>query len=242
MLSAPSLAVSFKPFDTRAFLPQEAPSAVILAILRELPVLTFDELSHKGDPATHEPECGSLEGCLLSLSEHPDDWDEIARTLKGSIWTVRLPDEPLRLIDVLRISRKSRSALRRAALELGLIRKVFGYKVSWWDDESECTRYYTTCVKSEADFELELEEGRTVSRTVVYLAKSRLGSYWGIRHSTRDFASDDVQCATISYFAEWASLHHGLWWQDDYDPADLSCPRGGIFQSLLPCVEVAPAL
>ena len=238
-ITAPS-AVRFRPFDTRALLPRQMPDASVRALVASLPVITFKQLTHKGNPSRHKPECNSYEGCLLSVSEHPDEWDEIVRGLKGKVWNVRLPDSPLRLIAMRRIPGKVREALRKVGITLGLIRETQGYKISWWDDEDEATRYITTCDKEEADAEMG-EEGRTLTRHTLYLATPKLARYWGLRHGKGSLGDQDASEALLAYLVEWNGTHHGLWWQDAYAPARLACPRGALFQSVVSKNELSPA-
>ena len=238
-MAAPA-APQFKPFDTKSLLPAEKPSAEVQVIVAALPVVSFEELMHRGEPSDHKPASDSHEGCLLSVSEHPDEWQQIARTLKGDDYVIQLPGGPLRLVDMHKIRPKTRTALRKLGIALGLVQKTKGYKISWWDDEAEDTYFYTTCEKSEADAEAG-EEGRTVTSQMVYLTTPKLATYWGLRHGVTAISSHDTLCALISYLAEWSGSHHGLWWQDTYDPASLSCPRGGLFQSVLSGIEITPA-
>lgn len=239
-MTATCAAVKFRPFDTRALLPAGKPNAVVRALVAKFPVITFDELMHKGAPSKHKPDCDSLEGCLLSVSEDPDAWDEIFRGLKGQVWNVRLADSPFRLIAMRRIRGAVRRSLREVGISLGLIRKAAGYRISWWDEDDEATRYITVSSKREADSEMQ-EEGRTLTKQDLYIATPKLARYWGLRHGKSDLGERDADEALAAYLAEWTGTHHGLWWQDAYAPERLSCPRGGLFQSVLARLEVASA-
>lgn len=230
--------LAFHPVDIRQFLPRERPPVAVRTAIAKLPIMKFDKLEHVGSPDEHKPN-SSLEGCLLSVSLHPEEWMVIARSLKGTTWALSLYKEKLRLIDFHGIKARARKnatrpsgeSLLQLALQHGLVCKTKGYHISWYDDEAEDTRYIAITDREEAELEAQ-EEGRTMKVVDIHIATPKLEAYWMARHH-ESMGSQEADMAALAYLAEWCNFHHGIWWEDTYDPHNLSCPRGGLFQSTL---------
>jgi hypothetical protein len=230
----------FQSFKILDWLPTKTPPNEVIDFIASLPTRTFNTLLHRGDPKKHKPNSDSHEGCLLSVSEDPDAWGGIARCLKGESWQLSLPNSPLILVDCHRLKVRSKKApswakLRQLAVALELVRPITGYRVSWYDDECDDTRFFEFTNKAEAV--KELDEDRILKTVQLYVALPTLAAYWTLRHKQK-IETHDTNDAALAYLGEWCSLHHGLWWNDLYDPSQLSCPRGGIFQSVVSKLEI----
>lgn len=182
------------------------------------PTVTLDHVWHVGtlDPA--ERAHGSYEGDGLSVSLHPDGWAHIAR-LGGPTWQFSLPAGPLTLLDA---HACDRDAIMRWACERGWVRREAAYAVTYFDDEFDAEM---TMVVSDHDEALAeaAEREADLSATEQWVATDA-------HPCTRPDLMDagDVSDQTLVEWVRHATDLHGVWWEEDYAPQRLSCPRGAL--------------
>lgn len=166
----------------------------------------------------------SYEGAGLSISLHPDDWQQIAR-LSGPVW--QLDTNGLRFMSRHDLDEAQTAvAVAWAASEsLVEIREMWLYPTGENDNGDATFAYAATY--DEAKNELAWfedndsePEARQVPVATVLLAE-RTGQQF---HPDEDVTDD-----ALILFAETHLDVDGIWWEDDYDPDVLSCPRGVIF-------------
>ena len=204
----------------------------------KIPLVTFTHIFHVGDlegePAIHD---ASHEGKCLSVSIHPEEWAEIAQLGGGETYRLER-DTPLLLVDCHRIKKPQMAEIMKQAESIGLVSPLTMWK-SWTSDESGewCFSLYGSKIEADAaNEETEKEEGNPgVSPTEEFAASPALNSYWHARNTdpTRQMSPFEVRDAVLAFAVEHTTALDGLWWQDDYDPAGLSAPRGGLFQRTL---------
>lgn len=190
------------------------------------PVVAFDEVFHVGDLDPSGRKAESYEGSGLSISIHPDEWARIARLGSPSRWQVTRPDgSPLKFAAWHDVPDADRDSLRQWAAEQGWVEERKVYQVSWFDDELDDTM--TTDFTDRDDAEAEADamdvdvETVTVWRATTAFPEGRIPS--------------NVD-PTDALLAVWVRQQRpdldGVWWDDTYNPAALSCPRGVLVHSL----------
>ena len=162
----------------------------------------------------------SMEGPLRSCSSWPEDWRAIARLGPAPVWTVqRMDGTPLALVNFRRLGRPDKTRWLTKAVALDLIRPATLYKAQVGEDQ------HTFC--------LTMEEARQESEGWVrpvkgWLPRRGLNLFW---HGSEEkkvspfFAVD----AAFTFLAKQIPMVDGIWWNDSYDPGNLSAPRVGIF-------------
>lgn len=196
------------------------------------PLFTIDSVFHVGslDPADKGRHTQSLEGSGLSVSVHPDEWAMIARLGGNPTWTVRRCDlAPIRFLDAHRAEQDVCDEIVAWATLAGLIEPTVAWSVTWDDPDDGPSQMLCD---TEADALLEADpdfyDDRTVSRVDDWACtdtmRARLDHFCPIGFG--------VTFATLCW-AEDVAGTDGVWWNDRYDPAALSCPRGVIHRSRL---------
>lgn len=215
-----------------------------MAASLELPTLRFPVVYHVGDLANQSEQVrSSQEGAMLSVSLHPEEWMEIAR-IGGDIHALRKEQAAIELLDFHELSKADRKTLLAAAEERGLITPHKMWKAPQWDEESEEWRFSLCDTKREAEDESSeyVDEdgfpGVTPSRE--WKASPELAAYWNARQASPRSTIDPMMCrdAAIACVVEQSTSLDGIWWQDDLAPESLSAPRGGLFQRVVPQLNV----
>lgn len=200
---------------------------------KPVPVVTFDggedeTLWHVGtleQGDKHSQFSGSYEGAGLSVSRHPEEWRGIAG-LPGSDWQCDLGDN--RFLDRWQLSKGQERAVENWAIEAGLLEPVTRWEVRWHDDELgrdvsiHCDSYDEAL--TEAD-----DDPQAITETRALAVTPRLSSFTGTPAGDTASAFD----LSLTAYAEAETDFDGVWWEDDYDPVALSCPRGVILPSRL---------
>lgn len=176
-------------------------------------------LTHVGTLNPDDKQSWSLEGQGLSVSQHPEDWADIAR-LGGPTWRIGGP-EP-RFLDAHRLDEEQRSAITDWAVNAGYVEVKPAWKVTSYDDEWEQERFGIFLDPLEAADEAEENEG-DVTETTSVVATATFPDLT-VKPGTADV--DDI-LATV-WVNEVATDFDGVWWEDDYAPELLSAPRGVI--------------
>lgn len=174
----------------------------------------------------------SLEGTLLSVSEHPRAWRKIARLGGGTTYMLSRRDGKSGAF----VDRHSLSpaAVARLISTSGLATPVPVYVFSreesdeYGDDQ---TYEMVFATRRAAEREAEGTDG-TVTERSGWKASPELSRRWATAFTGKlgpDLLADFALMEAIEALGEY----DGMWWKEDLDPWSLSAPRGGIFQSRL---------
>jgi 8-oxo-dGTP pyrophosphatase MutT (NUDIX family)/GNAT superfamily N-acetyltransferase len=192
---------------------------------------SFKKLWHVGDMNVKSKQPGSLEGSGLSVSIHPEDWMDIAE-IGGDTWELTKPSN--RFLNFHRLSKPQRKQLAAWGIQNGYLTEVANaYRWVYWDSEAEEERYIEFPTQEEAEAEMEGmgEGGKVVPvKSIAYAGTDKL------KQRTNNPSGDQTAVAfdlLVTVYAEEQLDCDGVWWEDTYDPANLSAPRGVIFPSKL---------
>jgi len=214
------------------------------------PLRRFERLFHVGrlDPAAKGID--SHEGDGLSVSRHPEDWRAIARLGDAPVWDIDTRDA--RFLDF-HAFRRDKAAVGTAcdwAVEQGYLERGRVYVVTVPDEEGESLifRFQDEAEAEEeargyleADLdgdELEAAVAQAVRRAAGYLPTARLAGR--MRHERGVPLALAVDLAVVAYAEDVLDLD-GVWWEDAYDPARYSVPRGVLFARRLSTHRMALA-
>lgn len=200
-------------------------------VLGGWPTVVNETVFHVGllDPSLKGTQhASSYEGAGLSVSDHPDEWEAIARLGGAPHW--QLECEGAEFLDVHALDGRQRGIVEQWAVDNGYATRLEGgWELSWYDSERDdrLAMWFTT--KDAADDEFDgYDEGVEPRLEPVELLgpTERLRAHpAGNPCSDPSSASDDA----VMVFAHDELGLDGVWWYDTYDPAALSCPRGVIF-------------
>jgi hypothetical protein len=195
-----------------------------------LPTLEFESVVHIGSSDIRPVPSrvtNSQEGCLLSVSVHPDVWRRIAR-LGGGAWTKLSFPYPLRFVDLPESLETNRDEILAAGFAGDLITEATFWKSFHTDEEGE-EGHFLHATKEEAD----AEDGvRDPERAQVFLSTETLSCFWC--GSPKKISPFFTLSALVAFLVKDDPAIHGVWWNDFFDPCSLSAPRGGIFQDRIP--------
>lgn len=202
----------------------------------ELPVRRLPLVYHVGrmDPAAKSKF--SHEGASLSVSLDPDAWREIARgQVTGQTYQIQTgTSEPLTFIDAHALNHVQRAAIEAWALETGRAERSTVYRVETTDEDGE-PQFMSFLDRHSAEIEVQgldplNEDGYPIlTEHAIVLPTAAVFAKHGHPRVEPGFAADFL----LLEFAEEAGSYTGVWWDDDHDPARLSCPRGGILPNQL---------
>ena len=200
---------------------------------RPFPTRSFPKLFHVGTMKIADKRRGSYEGAGLSVSLHPRAWMQIAR-IAGPVWQCARAGN--RFLNFYRLTKSQSALIADWAIEQGLARRITVWRVSFWDEEAEETRYFDFTDRNEAQEELDDlrigQEDKTAS------IKEIPGSLMGtpaMHHrmmQDRPDPADAVEHTAIAY-AEDVLKIDGVWFNERLDPDKLSAPRGVIVPSMI---------
>ena len=204
-----------------------------------IPMVWVRTLYHLGErPSVTPPRrYDSHEGDALSVVrayEMLDDWAIIARS-SGAEWRLNR-ETPAALVNAhaLRRRKTTMAALLREALTRGWLEHATITLREYQDDERGQIMHETLTSPEEiAAYEAE---GETLVRRPEYEATTPMVEWWHERFTgplaLGRSAMSPAEAAVDRLLRETPALH-GQWWQDDYDPEQYSCPRGGLWSSRL---------
>lgn len=208
--------------------------------LLDYPFLEKDTVFHVGalDPQAKldNPGRSSLEAFCLSVSEEPDDWRNIAELGDAPEWGLSRPGSLF--VDALALTDPQRREIETWAVERGYGERQEMWRAYQYDPEAEEWRYSNHedmyAALDEADEDVEPGDGPAKDGTCVEKADGLVLTDEGMNAlqcwGDRSFGLDG---AIILFSREvLAKLDPGIvgiWWEEDYDPLNLSCPRGGVF-------------
>lgn len=186
----------------------------------ELPVVTKTDLSHVGTLEASAKKSFSYEGQGLSVSEHPEDWQRIARLGGDTHW---FSNQEARLLDFHELSNEQRADIYAYAEQRGWVEPAEVYIVTRYDDEFDEEMEMRFLNREEAEGEAgewDDEDSVRVEQSYVYADMPDSTARPG------EVASLGVLAA--SWVGEQRPDLDGVWWEDDLDPSKLSAPRGVI--------------
>lgn len=206
--------------------------------MSNLPVIGLDCVFHIGtfEPSRRGAQGESLEGHLLSVSLAPAAWRRIARLGGNPLHTLRKP-HGIQLLDLHAAQEDStlRDEIERWALSERLLERKTLWRAWRYDSEDDAWRYTLHATQEEASKEVNEDEdpegpddGPAVEPLELLAGTTELATL--VQIGRLDHRDGFEYAATI-----WAERLHpeldGVWWEEEYDPAGLSAPRGGIFPS-----------
>lgn len=207
--------------------------------MHELPVIQLESVLHIGtlDPARRGAQGESLEGHLLSVSLAPHAWRRIARLGGNPLHALSKP-QGICLLDLHATEKDDqlRSLIEQWALQEGLLERKTLWRAWRYDSEEDAWGYTLHATEDEARAEVDEEEDEpsgpddapAVQPHELLAGTPALAALVKIvglgQRDGFDYAA-----------ALWAERTQpevdGVWWEEEYDPAGLSAPRGGLFPS-----------
>jgi hypothetical protein len=187
-------------------------------------LLKIPTVTHWGTLDASQKSKNSQEANALSISLHPEDWSAIT-PLGPSLFL--LEKKNAKFLDKYTFSDSPYMELVwNWASENGYVKKGTLYKIIYDNEGEEVEQIFDNLDEAENEIDGLSEEVQEVSgylMTPKMLKRSLHSEEVGAEHV---FAEDFA----ISFFMEdnFPQLD-GIWWEDTYDPLELSCPRGGIF-------------
>ena len=209
---------------------QMKPFARAEDLAAELPTSTHDQVWHVGWFDGRQ-RSWSAEGRLLSVSEHPDEWTEIAKLGGAPKWELRPVGErgdprPSRFITVTEIGPQQAERIYRWGQACGLVDAATIWTATWFDDEWEDLMVVQATSRQELEDELCGIDAE-ITHQDGWVATARLGEQVGRDGKLLRGEEIDPLDHLCALLAE-AGGHDGLWWDEMLDPDRLSAPRGGI--------------
>ena len=203
-----------------------------------LPVDHFGMVYHIGDLSPTSKGTDSYEGAGLSVSQHPEEWAEIAR-LPGDVWTLTNPSGAC--LDALALSPNQKKLVLDWGVSHGYLDSATVWHLYYYDDEDDEERYFE--FSSQEDAELEYEEyeedpdARLEEVPGAYVGTAKLASE-GMNPSvvTSEGIAWDI---LLAVYVEHETDLDGVWWHERLDVSALSAPRGVIVPSRIKRWEVS---
>lgn len=201
-----------------------------------LPTILVDSVIHVGctdiTPREQPGSSGSQEGQMLSVSQCPAAWTEIAR-LGGGEWSdISRDGAPLKFLDFNKMTEEVIDLLSERGIANGLAEKRLMWR-AWATDEDGEDQYSLFDTQDQAM--RETEEGcQPPTEDVRLVATEKLAMLWCNKPAMSPFF-------TMSALAAECFAHSdldGIWWHDELAPNHCSAPRAGIFQHRLPELQM----
>lgn len=204
------------------------------------PLTSIDTVWHVGTlELSDRTRQDSLEGALLSVSQHPEAWGHIARC-GGQTWEMHR--EGAQWLDALALSDAQIADIEDWAVKAGFAVRGDVWRVWHYDGEADDWGYFEfdneQAALNELDPDLEDEDvpsesGGQLDR-LPGLLLTPAGQEAVGRWSDTTQALDPI----IMLWAETCLKPEnpnlmGVWWYEDNNPLSLSCPRGGAFTDRL---------
>lgn len=192
------------------------------------PILNYECVFHIGTMNADQKGVRgpSYEGSGLSVSVHPEEWEEIAE-LGGLPWW-KLARKDARFLDFHALSSAQRDEIVAWGKVYDLVEAAVVWVVEYEDDEMETTMVREFDTEEEAREEAEYLDAEAPTPKLGLKCTRGLLARMGWTHACAD-ALDGVAMA----YAEDVLDIDGVWWNDDLAPELLSAPRGVIFRERL---------
>lgn len=164
----------------------------------------------------------SHEGRGVSISRHPDAWRSIARDVEGTTYECTRPDGTFYEAD----PTGPRDRTVRFCIQNGFVQPATVYQ-SFQNDDQYMVFY---------DEETARHEGKRVVETEGLRLDDRGEEYWA--NSFRQDPESVEPLQIESLVPVWYARNHtndwdGVWWPEEYAPAQRSAPRGVILPEQL---------
>lgn len=196
------------------------------------PLVEHDTVTHVGTLDAADRDSHSHEGDGLSVSLHPDEWSQIAHLGARTAWRIERPDHaPLRFVAWHDLDETTRDRVRHWAADRGWVAQRPMVRATWtgMDDNGQDARWsFEADTEAEAAAEAEAHEGEDVSIESVHCWRATADFPDSRIH--RDLDPTDVLLS--AYIREHRPDLDGVWWEDEYAPELLSCPRGVLVHDL----------
>lgn len=194
----------------------------------EFPTRTFKKLWHVGSMNAGDKRQDSYEGAGLSVSLHPAAWRRIARGhVGGDTWEMTKSGN--RFLDYHKIGKRRWGVIRQWATENGWAEAKTQYEVSWYDDEMEQRVGFVFDTRKEAEAESDPEYNEDIR--IKEIPTGLTGTQQLATRCHQRGPTSSPQELLASVYAEDVLGLDGVWWQDVFDPSNLSAPRGVIVPS-----------
>lgn len=191
-----------------------------------VPVIHLEGLTHVGKLDPTSKGTNSYEGQGLSVSLHPEEWQQIAR-LGGTVWSIG-PAHPARFLDYHELTEPQREEVAEYGTNAGYVTRETVYRVTYWDGEWEEERYFTQKTREDAEYEAE-DLDATITEVPALIATDTFPD------STVNAGDTDIdQILATVWVNEVATEFDGVWWEDNLDVDTLSAPRGVIVPRAIP--------
>jgi len=186
---------------------------------------SFKKLWHIGTLNIADKGQGSLEGAGLSVSVNPREWQNIAR-IGGDLWEFTKPGN--KFVNFHRITKPQREQIVQWGVANGYVEPTKIWRATWYDDEMEEEIFSDFTKENEAKQQAEGMGGTVTTVDNGIVMSRKLGD------RSRHPRWNDPMMAwdmLVTVYAEDELDCDGVWWQDTFDPSNLSAPRGVIFPS-----------
>jgi len=183
---------------------------------------SFAKLWHVGSMNPKDKRPGSYEGAGLSVSVHPEDWQQIAE-IGGDLW--ELSKKGNKFVNFHRMTKAQKQTIAQWGVQNGYVQHVEVWRATWYDDEREENVYADFLTQQEAQAESDK----------VKLVKNQLQGTDKLKQRTHNPNTDTTVAfdLLVTVYAEEQLECDGVWWDDNYNPENLSAPRGVIFPNKL---------
>lgn len=190
------------------------------------PTKSFAELWHIGSMDAAQKRTGSYEGSGLSVSRHPSAWRGIGGGhVQGDTWELEKAGN--KFLDYHAMPYALQEAIRNWGIQQGYVKVVTHYRIEYYDDEWEQTRYTIFDTREQAEEELEAMDGDPDDIEEITDAIKTTPK---LDARTRNAPGNDLEPLVPVWVEDNTDLD-GVWWQDSFDPERLSAPRGVIVPS-----------
>lgn len=195
-----------------------------------LPHTRHNRVWHTGWLDADRRQTWSAEGNLLSVSEHPDAWEHIARLGGAPRWHLTPIDaegaeRDSRFITVTEIGRQHQDDIWRWGEKEGYVEAAQVWTATWYDDEWDDLMVVQATSRAELEAETE-GYGGEITVADGWKATDKLAARG---RGGRLLAGEEIDPLDhlVILLAE-AGGYDGVWWDEILDTSRLSAPRGGI--------------
>lgn len=187
-----------------------------------IPVICPPGLTHVGALDPSQKKSVSQEGQGLSVSQHPDEWRNIA-LLKGDVWEFTKDDG--QFLDYRQLSEAQVAAILAFGLERGYVRETPGFQLAYFDTswgQPVKSAYFT---REEAEEEAEFVTTDIGVSTVVTPLTILLATGTFPDTTVEEDQLWPAEILAAVWVSEEAPDLDGVWWQDELEDRRWA-PRG----------------
>lgn len=182
---------------------------------------------HVGSMRAEQKKTLSYEGAGMSVSVHPGEWERIAKLGGGDWWHLTRTGNAF--LEYRDLTEQQKDAITDWGVARGYVERATAFEVSWWDEEDD--RKFALIFTTEPEAQAELEGREDLDGTMSERATVR---------TTEAFPDPTVRAGSINeheilttLWAEQETTMDGVWWDDTFDLAARSCPRGVVLADRL---------